>query len=193
MCKLPRGEELMGNIIKNTFKKALDSEHGTRHWLDNNMGDHIEAYWGSRKAWEALPEKVSEMEHFTDWDKVIRLDHGYDKTKPESELTREDMARAAEFRGGKLISAEMETGATGAPSWTSSALLDTASRPARGWFWRVDTGVTSVNAGAGTMAGAPRSILSSPKSGTRSTGKTSCGNTPRKFLSWMFKVCTAKA
>ena len=110
MCKLPRGEELMGKIIKSTFNKALDSEHGTRRWLDNNMEDHIEAYWGSRKAWEALPEKVSEMEHFTDWDKVIRLDHGYDETKPESELTREDMAKAAEFRGGKLISVEMETG-----------------------------------------------------------------------------------
>ena len=110
MCKLPRGEELMANIIKSTFKKALDSEHGTRHWLDNNMEDHIEAYWGSRKAWEALPEKVSEMEHFTDWDKVIRLDHGYDESKPESELTHEDMEKAAAFRGGKLISAEMETG-----------------------------------------------------------------------------------
>lgn len=110
ICKLPRGEELMGNIIKSTFNKALDSEHGTRRWLDKNMEDHIEAYWGSRKAWEALPEKVSEMEHFTDWDKVIRLDHGYDESKPESELTREDMEKAAEFRGGKLISAEMETG-----------------------------------------------------------------------------------
>ena len=100
----------MGKIIKSTFNKALDSEHGTRHWLDNNMEDHIEAYWGSRKAWEALPEKVSEMERFTDWDKVIRLDHGYDESKPESELTHEDMEKAAEFRGGKLISTEMKKG-----------------------------------------------------------------------------------
>lgn len=110
MCKLPRGEELMGNIIKSTFKKALDSEHGTKHWLDNNMEDHIDAYWGSRKAWEALPEKVSEMEHFADWDKVVLLDHGYDETKPESELSLADMKGAAEFRGGELLSEEMTTG-----------------------------------------------------------------------------------
>lgn len=110
MCKLPRGEELMGNIIKSTFKDALNSEHGTKRWLDRNMEDHIEAYWGSRKAWEALPEKVSKMDRFTDWETVVPIDHGYDETKPESELTLEDMQGAAKFRGGALLSDEMQTG-----------------------------------------------------------------------------------
>lgn len=110
MCKLPRGEELMGNIIKGTFKDALNSEHGTKRWLDKNMEDHIEAYWGSRKAWEALPEKVSEMDRFTDWDTVVPIDHGYDETKPESELSLEDMQGAAKFRGGALLSDDMNKG-----------------------------------------------------------------------------------
>ena len=100
----------MGGIIKGTFKKLLDSEHGPRHWIDANMEDHIEAYWGSRKAWEALPEKVSEMDHFTDWDTVVHIDHGYDESKPESELDLCDMAGAARFRGGELISGEMQKG-----------------------------------------------------------------------------------
>ena len=74
------------------------------------MEDHIDAYWGSRKRWEALPEKISDMKHFTDWDTVVPIDHGYDETKPESELTLEDMRKAAAFRGGKLLSTEMQTG-----------------------------------------------------------------------------------
>ena len=41
---------------------------------------------------------------------MIRLDHGYDEEKPENELALEDMKGAAEFRGGELLSTEMETG-----------------------------------------------------------------------------------
>lgn len=110
ITKLPKGEKLMGSIIKSTFKTLLNSEHGTKYWLDTNMEDHIEAYWGSRKAWEALPNKVTQMDHFTDWNSVVHIDHGYDESKPESELSLSDMQGAAEFRGGKLLSEEMETG-----------------------------------------------------------------------------------
>ena len=110
MCKFPGGQKLMGSIIKGTFKEALNSEHGTKHWLDTNLEDHIDAYWGSRKAWEAIPEKLSDMEHFTDWDTVVPIDHGYDESKPESELTLEDMKKAAEFRGGACLSDSMTKG-----------------------------------------------------------------------------------
>ncbi|MCR5795524.1 MAG: hypothetical protein K6G61_09330 [Solobacterium sp.] len=74
------------------------------------MEDHIDAYWGSRKAWESLPEKAAEMDHFTDWDAVVLIDHGYDETKPEGELTYEDMKKAVEFRGGTLLSTAMKKG-----------------------------------------------------------------------------------
>ena len=110
ICKLPGGQKLMGAIIKSTFNKLLDGEHGPRRWLRENLEDHIDAYWGSRKAWEALPEKASEMDHFTDWDTVVPMDHGYDETKPEGELSLEDMQGAARFRGGQLLSSAMTTG-----------------------------------------------------------------------------------
>ena len=105
ITKLPGGQRLMGSIIKGTFKKLLDTEHGTKHWLDTNMEDHIDAYWGSKKA-----GKVSEMAEFTDWDKVVFIDHGYDESKPESELTLEDMKKAAKFRGGICDSTDMKVG-----------------------------------------------------------------------------------
>ena len=110
LTRLPKGEKLMGYIIQKTFEPLLDSEHGTKYWLDNNMEDHIEAYWGSRKAWAALCEKVSDMKHFTDWDTVVPIDHGYNETKPENELSFEDIKGAVEFRGGELLSKTMEKG-----------------------------------------------------------------------------------
>ena len=110
ITKLPKGEKLMGGMIKKTFEPLLDSEHGTKHWLDAGMEDHIEAYWGSRRAWEAIPKKASGLKHFTDWDTVVPIDHGYDETKPESELSYEDMQGAARFRGGELLEDGMKTG-----------------------------------------------------------------------------------
>ncbi len=57
-----------------------------------------------------VEEKASEMDHFTDWDKVIPIDHGYDESKPEEALTLEDMKGAAKFRGGECLSDEMTQG-----------------------------------------------------------------------------------
>ena len=110
ICKLPGGQKLMGGIMRRKFDKLARSEHGTLHFIEDNVEDHIDAYWGSRARWEALPEKLSDMEHFTDWEKVVPIDHGYDESKAESELNYDDVKGAAEFRGGKLLSEEMKTG-----------------------------------------------------------------------------------
>lgn len=110
MCKLPGGQKLMGKIMKGMFAKLAKTEHGTIHFIEDNVEDHIDAFWGSKKAWEALPDDIRDMKHFTDWDKIIHLDHGYDETKPESELDLEDMKKAAEFRGGTCDSTEMTKG-----------------------------------------------------------------------------------
>ncbi|MDO4622815.1 MAG: NAD(P)-dependent oxidoreductase [Eubacteriales bacterium] len=110
ICRLPGGQKLMGSIMKKVFLKQALTEHGTVHFIRDNVEDHIDAYWGSRKAWEEIPEKLSEMKHFTDWDTEIRLDHGYDEEKPEEELNLEDMKKAAAFRGGSCTSEEMQTG-----------------------------------------------------------------------------------
>lgn len=110
MCKVPGGEKLMATVMGNMFNKLADGEHGTKHFIDCDMEDRIEAYWGSRKAWEALPESYNDFNHFFDWDKQIILDHGYDESKPESELTLDDMKKAAEFRGGECLSTKMKKG-----------------------------------------------------------------------------------
>lgn len=121
LCRLPDGERLMGNIIRNRFDRLARTEHGTIRFIEDNMEDHIDAYWGSRKAWEALPEKLSDMVHFTDWNTVVHIDHGYDENKPESELDWDDMNKATEFRGGKLLSTSMTKG-----DWSSKLTFECA-------------------------------------------------------------------
>lgn len=110
ITKLPGGQKFMGSILKKAFNKLGRMEHGTIHFIEDHVEDHIDAFWGSKKAWEALPDDIRDMKHFTDWDRVIRLDHGYDETKPEAELELADMKKAAQFRGGKLLSQEMKKG-----------------------------------------------------------------------------------
>lgn len=106
---LPGGQKLMGNILKKRFLKLAKTEHGTVHFTQNNMEEHIAAYWGSREAWEAIPP-LRHFKRFTDWNTVVPIDHGYDENKPESELNILDMKGAAEFRGGECLSDGMQAG-----------------------------------------------------------------------------------
>jgi len=113
ITKLPGGQKMMGSVMKKRFEKVARTEHGTINFIENNMEDKIAAYWGSRKAMEEIPE-LNKFKHFTDWDKVIYIDHGYDESKPESELSIDDIKGAAQFRGGKCLSEKMQKG-----DWTT--------------------------------------------------------------------------
>lgn len=110
ICKLPGGQRLMGSMMKKVFLKEARTEHGTVRFIEQNMEAHIDAYWGSKEAWQAIPGNINDFEHFTDWNKIVWIDHGYDETKPESELNLADMKGAAQFRGGSCNSASMKTG-----------------------------------------------------------------------------------
>nr|WP_261764700.1 NAD(P)-dependent oxidoreductase [Paenibacillus xylanexedens] len=110
LCKLPFGERIMGNVMKKMFEKPARTEHGTLRFIEENVEDHIDAYWGSKEAWNNIPDKLSEFQHFEDWDTVVHIDHGYDDTKPEQDLEIDDVKSAAAFRGGQCLSSEMEKG-----------------------------------------------------------------------------------
>lgn len=109
ITKLPGGQKLIGNVMKKRFLKLARTEHGTIRFIENNMEDHIAAYWGSKKAWDTIPP-INDMAHFSDWETVVHIDHGYDETKPESELNIQDLKGAASFRGGECLSDSMNTG-----------------------------------------------------------------------------------
>ncbi|MBQ7549307.1 MAG: NAD(P)-dependent oxidoreductase [Clostridia bacterium] len=83
---------------------------GTMHWIKNNHRDRITAYFGSLKDWRKIPSRWEDFEIKKADMTPTYLDHGYDESKPESELDIEDMKKAAEFRGGQCLSETMEKG-----------------------------------------------------------------------------------
>ena len=107
--KLPGGQKLMGKIIKDRFYKLTKTENGTVRFIEKNMEDKIAVFWGSKEAYNAIPP-IEKFVPFSDWDTVVHIDHGYDETKPESELNLHDIKEASKFRGGECLSAEMKTG-----------------------------------------------------------------------------------
>lgn len=91
-------------IVKHLIMKRLTMMeiYGTMHWIKNNIGQRITAYYGSKKAWESIGNwKTFEVKKPTM--EVTNLDHGYDESKPFASLTFEDLQKAAEFRGGACL------------------------------------------------------------------------------------------
>jgi len=109
---IPGGQKFMGGIIKKRFGKLARKENGTLNFIENNLEDKIAAYWGSKEVWNAIPP-LNEFVHFTDWDKVVHINHGYDENKQEADLNLRDLQEAAKFRGGVFLSNDMKTG-----NWT---------------------------------------------------------------------------
>lgn len=93
-----------------TMEETSKKERGPKWMLDNNKTDWIDSFWGSLenknniKTWEEGYELLKLSKEPT------YLDHGYDESKPISELDIEDMKKAAEFRGGKCLSETMTKG-----------------------------------------------------------------------------------
>lgn len=110
MCKTTLGQRMIGSVMKSKFKKLALTEHGTLHFLNDNLEPQIEAYWGGKEKQARLPHDFRDFKPYTDYEKVIVLDHGYDETKPEAELGIDDMRKAAKFRGGELLSDTMTKG-----------------------------------------------------------------------------------
>ncbi len=109
ITKLPGGQKLIGGVMRKKFMKTALTEHGTARFIREGREDQIAAYWGSREAMEAVAP-MRDFQHFTDWDTVVAIDHGYDEAKPGEALALADLRKAAEFRGGACLSNEMRQG-----------------------------------------------------------------------------------
>ena len=99
-------------LIKPFMRRiAEDETFGTLGWLKSNNEPRIKACFGSREEREKIGSwaEMSDI-RLTGMAEAERLSHGYDESKPLSELDIEDMRQAAEFRGGKCLSDSMIKG-----------------------------------------------------------------------------------
>ena len=110
LIKAKGGPRLTPEQNKAAKKAILEKKGGTLYYLNEGNEEAIKVYYGSREQYEAIPDSWDDIPLFVDDGNPIVMDHGYDETKPESELCITDMQQAAAFRGGKCLSETMETG-----------------------------------------------------------------------------------
>ncbi|MDE5874179.1 MAG: NAD(P)-dependent oxidoreductase, partial [Muribaculaceae bacterium] len=98
-------------LIKWGMKQvAKTKDYGTLDWLSrDDCEEKIEAYFGSREEQSGIGG-WKEFELRRPSENPLRLSHGYDETKPETELCIDDMREAARFRGGECLSDKMAKG-----------------------------------------------------------------------------------
>ncbi|KRL41817.1 NAD-dependent epimerase/dehydratase family protein [Liquorilactobacillus nagelii] len=118
LTKIPGGEKLLGIISKKQFQKLARSQHGTVHFIEDHVDDHIAAFWGSQSAWKKIPKRIQNFKEFKDWNQVIKIDHGYDESKPVENLNLTDLQQAAMFRGGECLSNQSKQG-----DWTEKLIF----------------------------------------------------------------------
>ena len=90
---------------------ASDRRFGPLGWLKYNNEERLRAFFGSREEQQRIPS-WDVMRRFTlaDRDHALRLDHGYDESKPLESLNIDDMRAVAASRGGECLSSSMIEG-----------------------------------------------------------------------------------
>lgn len=83
---------------------------GTVWAAETGDEETIRVLFGSVEKFNAIPDSWDDIPVLTPSHTPTYLDHGFDETKPQSELNLDDMKKAAEFRGGKCLSESMVTG-----------------------------------------------------------------------------------
>ena len=89
---------------------------GTLNWIETGDDAHIDAYFGSRAAWAALPSDWADFTFRQPSREVVLLDHGLDTDKSAESWTAGDFRGAAEFRGGHFLG-EISEGPDSPAAW----------------------------------------------------------------------------
>ena len=109
-------------VIKAFLKRiACEKGLGTQSWAKDDEAK-LNAYYGSREeyekivSWEQMrPEPLeTDLEKARAAGQVADLPKGYDDTKSIYELSRDEIEKAAEFRGGKFLGPVSSIGEKGA-------------------------------------------------------------------------------
>lgn len=114
-------------ISKIAIQRLLKDDNAPQKWIKSGEKGKIKAYFGSEenlanrpRDWKGfcllskgrLPDGDIDYEELKSNEARLRLrlSHGYDESKQDCELSLADMRMAAEFRGGKCLSAKMTKG-----------------------------------------------------------------------------------
>ncbi|TXN29500.1 NAD-dependent epimerase/dehydratase family protein [Lacisediminihabitans profunda] len=119
-----------GWIVKHLVVEPLTRRpRGTMAAVRSADEKVIDAFFGSRAAWEAIGDWATFVEPAPDRTPSF-LDHGYDETKDPASWARADYLEAAAFRGGRLLTADVTPGDVATPlDWTCAFGHEFAASP----------------------------------------------------------------
>ena len=96
------------------LKQMLDEanqEHAGITWmLENDEQEWIDSFFGSVEEQQQIKSWEEGYELYVPSKTPTYLNHGYDESKPTSELDIDDIQQAAKFRGGECLSRTMTKG-----------------------------------------------------------------------------------
>ena len=97
-------------IIKTALRALANKKtYGTQYWIKHHDERRINAYYGGMERYRAIPDwKEWDLSEPPGKEQAVHIDHGYDESKPLSELTVSDLQAAAAYRGGELVSTEYD-------------------------------------------------------------------------------------
>jgi len=103
---------------------------GTLNWYMQKNDQRITAFYGSYEKYEQIPDWYHDIPagtFGTPEPKHIRLNHGYDEAKEVLELS--DLREAARFRGGKLLSEELDRDMYSRLRWKCASVHEFSGSP----------------------------------------------------------------
>ncbi|MEN8155494.1 MAG: NAD(P)-dependent oxidoreductase [Bacteroidota bacterium] len=108
---------LVGVITYSQLKKLALKPRGALRWIREDDRGRIDAFFGSKEAWENIPDWDAPFPPLDHDQPYTRLDHGYDESKRKLEMA--DLQKAAGFRGGSLLNGSPDgAGTPGDASWS---------------------------------------------------------------------------
>lgn len=90
-------------LVNGRIKALAKAEGGPLYWLAHDDRAHIDAYFGSRDAWAAIPSTWADYQFEQPSRTPTLLDHGYDESLDPADWTVTTLREAASFRGGKFL------------------------------------------------------------------------------------------
>ena len=120
VATLPRSVRMAGRVpafvVRNLVMKPLAHRpRGTMAYVEAGDEAGVAAFYGSRADFEAIGDWSTFVPPRPDPTTPTLLDHGYDESKAPDAWTRDDLADAADFRGGTLLTEDVPVGAVALP------------------------------------------------------------------------------